>query len=71
MHQRRGHTGLSPGKGYKDGEGLATSDTHRKAGTVQPGEEKLGGSCVNMCKYLMGGLKKMEPGSSQQGPMAA
>ena len=36
---------------------------------MQPGEEKAVGDLISVCKYLMEGVKEMEPGSSQWCPM--
>ncbi|KAK4826406.1 LOW QUALITY PROTEIN: hypothetical protein QYF61_008693, partial [Mycteria americana] len=39
-----------------------------RAGTAQPREEKAQGDLINVYKYLMGGVKKTEAGSSQWYP---
>lgn len=49
----RGHTGVSPVNGHEDYLGTEVSDTQeeiRKAGALQPGEEKAHGiltMCIN------------------------
>jgi len=40
--------------------GSSQNGFRERVGTVQPGAEKGQGNLINVCKYLMGGVKKKE-----------
>lgn len=50
---RRGHAGTSAAKGHRE-EGLKDTWHMRRAGTLQPEEQKAPGDLLNVCAYLVG-----------------
>jgi len=57
VQDRHGHTGETPAKGKEADEGTGASHI-RRAGIVQPGEEKTHGDLISVYKYLKEGYKE-------------
>lgn len=53
IQERRGHAGTSAAKGHRE-EGLEDTWRLRRAGTLQPEEQKALGDLLNVCAYLVG-----------------
>ncbi|RMC13796.1 hypothetical protein DUI87_08879 [Hirundo rustica rustica] len=52
-------------KTIKELECLSYEDRLRELGLFRLEKEQLRGDLINVCQYLMGGAKRMEPGSAQ------